>query len=65
MKIDIPSLAKPSLLYNAKQLEMGKKRMEEIGRKPPSPFTREKIKGFFTTWHLYTLVPCASCSSFS
>ena len=54
---DLPSNTKPSIFYTQKQIEIAQKRMEEIGRKPPSHFTREKVKGFFKTWHIYFLVP--------
>ena len=32
--------------------------MEEIGRQPPAKFTKKKILGFFTTWHIWFLTPC-------
>ncbi|CDO71805.1 hypothetical protein BN946_scf184939.g29 [Trametes cinnabarina] len=54
---DLPSNTRPSLFYTQEQIDIGKKRMADIGRKPPAPFTRKKIIGFFTTWHIYTLVP--------
>ncbi|THH21258.1 hypothetical protein EW146_g270 [Bondarzewia mesenterica] len=54
---DLPTTTKPSFLYTNAQLEIGKRRMEEIGRKPPSHFTRKKVLGFFKTWHLWMLVP--------
>jgi hypothetical protein len=31
--------------------------MEEVGRKPPAKYTKEKVIGFFKTWHLWCLVP--------
>ncbi|KAM5539259.1 hypothetical protein V8D89_007132 [Ganoderma adspersum] len=54
---DLPSNTKPSIFYTQEQIDIGKRRMAEIGRKPPAAFTRKKIAGFFTTWHIYTLVP--------
>ncbi|RPD59697.1 MFS general substrate transporter [Lentinus tigrinus ALCF2SS1-6] len=54
---DLPSTTRPSIFYTQEQIDIGKRRMEEIGRKPPAAFTRKKILGFFTTWHIYTLVP--------
>ncbi|KAI0787375.1 MFS general substrate transporter [Fomes fomentarius] len=54
---DLPSNTRPSRFYTQEQIDIGKRRMAEIGRKPPAPFTRKKILGFFTTWHMYTLVP--------
>ncbi|KAI0707068.1 MFS general substrate transporter [Earliella scabrosa] len=54
---DLPSNTRPSIFYTQEQLDIGKRRMAEIGRKPPAPFTRKKVIGFFTTWHIYTLVP--------
>jgi len=54
---DLPHNTKPSFLYTEAQLEMARKRMAEVNRKPPSKFTRAKILGFFKTWHIYTLVP--------
>ncbi|KZT19852.1 MFS general substrate transporter [Neolentinus lepideus HHB14362 ss-1] len=39
------------------QLAMARKRMEEIGRRPPTKYTKKKIIGFFKTWHIWTLVP--------
>ncbi|OSX57572.1 hypothetical protein POSPLADRAFT_1185553 [Postia placenta MAD-698-R-SB12] len=52
---DLPSNTPPSMFYTQAQLELAQRRMEEIGRKPPAPFTRKKIIGFFQTWHLYLL----------
>ncbi|KAI0351771.1 MFS general substrate transporter [Trametes cingulata] len=54
---DLPTTTKPSIFYTQEQIDIGKRRMAEIGRKPPAPFTRKKILGFFTTWHIYCLVP--------
>ncbi|KAI0760983.1 MFS general substrate transporter [Trametes elegans] len=54
---DLPSNTKPSIFYTQEQIDIGKQRMLDIGRKPPAPFTRKKVLGFFTTWHIYTLVP--------
>ncbi|KAF8903224.1 MFS general substrate transporter [Mucidula mucida] len=54
---DLPTNTRPSVFYTEKQLEIGRKRMEAIGRKAPEKFTKAKFKGFFKTWHLYTLVP--------
>ncbi|KAI0707062.1 MFS general substrate transporter [Earliella scabrosa] len=54
---DLPTTTRPSVFYTQEQIDIGKRRMAEIGRKPPAPFTRKKILGFFTTWHFYTLVP--------
>jgi len=42
--IDTPDMAKPSMVYNAKQLELGKQRMRDIGRKPAAPFTKKKVR---------------------
>lgn len=57
---DLPHNTKPSWLYTEPQLEMARKRMAEVNRKPPSKFTKAKVLGFFKTWHIYTLVPCES-----
>ncbi|KAJ7581161.1 MFS general substrate transporter [Mycena floridula] len=54
---DLPTTTKPSFFYTEAQIEIGKRRMQEIGRKPPAKFTKKKVLGFFKTWHLYTLVP--------
>ncbi|EIW57174.1 MFS general substrate transporter [Trametes versicolor FP-101664 SS1] len=54
---DLPSNTRPSMFYTQEQIDIGKKRMADIGRKPPAPFTRKKVIGFFTTWHIWTLVP--------
>jgi len=54
---DLPSNTRPSMFYTRSQIDMAQKRMEAIGRKPPAPFTRRKVLGFFKTWHLYLLVP--------
>ncbi|KAH9913574.1 major facilitator superfamily domain-containing protein [Epithele typhae] len=54
---DLPTTTKPSIFYTQEQLNIAIARMEKAGRKPPSPFTWEKIKGFFTTWHIWVLVP--------
>lgn len=52
---DLPTNTKPSFLYSQAQLDMGKRRMEQIGRAPPAKFTRKKVLGFFSTWHVYFL----------
>ncbi|KAK7682553.1 hypothetical protein QCA50_014353 [Cerrena zonata] len=62
---DLPSTTKPSIFYTQKQIDIAKRRMEEAGRKPPSHFTREKVIGFFKTWHIYFLVPPYSPRPFS
>ncbi|KAJ3784988.1 MFS general substrate transporter [Lentinula aff. detonsa] len=54
---DLPHNTKPSRWYTESQLETAKRRMEKVNRKAPSKFTKAKILGFFTTWHIYTLVP--------
>ncbi|KAK0205081.1 MFS general substrate transporter [Desarmillaria ectypa] len=54
---DLPHNTKPSIFYTEHQLILARKRMDEIGRKPPTKFTKAKVLGFFRTWHLYTLVP--------
>ncbi|KIK56909.1 hypothetical protein GYMLUDRAFT_46802 [Collybiopsis luxurians FD-317 M1] len=54
---DLPHNTKPSFLYTPAQLDLAKQRMAQVNRRPPSKFTKEKVKGFFTTWHIYTLVP--------
>ncbi|THH29469.1 hypothetical protein EUX98_g4716 [Antrodiella citrinella] len=54
---DLPTTTRPSVLYTQKQLDIGIKRMEEIGRKPPAAFTKKKIIGFFTNWHIWVMVP--------
>jgi hypothetical protein len=55
--LDLPTNTRPGILYTEEQIEIGKRRMEEIGRKPPSKFTKKKVLGFFTTWHIWLLVP--------
>ncbi|EMD31479.1 hypothetical protein CERSUDRAFT_119703 [Gelatoporia subvermispora B] len=52
---DLPSNTRPSMFYTQSQIDLAKRRMEEIGRKPPEKFTREKVLGFFKTWHVYLL----------
>ncbi|KIY47810.1 MFS general substrate transporter [Fistulina hepatica ATCC 64428] len=55
---NLPHNTKPSYIYTEKQLAMACKRMDEIGRRATTgTFTKEKIRSFFTTWHIYTLVP--------
>ncbi|KAL4249324.1 MFS transporter superfamily protein [Abortiporus biennis] len=54
---DLPTTTKPSVFYTQTQIDIGKRRMEEVGRKPPAAFTKKKIIGFFKTWHIYVLVP--------
>jgi len=54
---DLPTTTKPSIFITQEQLDIAIKRMESEGRKPPEKFTKEKILGFFSTWHIYTLVP--------
>ena len=41
---DLPTTTKPSIFFTEEQLEIGKRRMEEIGRKPPSHFTKKKVR---------------------
>ncbi|KAI0950668.1 hypothetical protein AcW1_007918 [Taiwanofungus camphoratus] len=52
---DLPTNTPPSMFYSKAQIEMGKRRMEEVGRRPPARFTKKKVIGFFKTWHLYLL----------
>ncbi|CAL1717373.1 unnamed protein product [Somion occarium] len=54
---DLPSTTKPSIFYTQRQIDIANRRMAEVGRKPPAKFTREKVIGFFKTWHIYLLVP--------
>jgi hypothetical protein len=54
---DLPSNTKPNMIYTEEHIEIAKKRMEAIGRNPPAKFTRAKVLGFFTTWHVYLLTP--------
>ncbi|KAH9014762.1 MFS general substrate transporter [Lactarius pseudohatsudake] len=54
---DLPTTTKPSIFYTQEQLDIGIKRMESEGRKPPEKFTKAKVLSFFSTWHIYTLVP--------
>ncbi|ETW80152.1 major facilitator superfamily, partial [Heterobasidion irregulare TC 32-1] len=54
---DLPTTTKPSFIFTEADLNIGKRRMEEIGRKPPAHFTKAKVLGFFKTWHLWLLVP--------
>ncbi|KAK0494216.1 MFS general substrate transporter [Armillaria luteobubalina] len=53
---DLPHNTRAGFIYTEKELEIARKRMDLIGRKPPSKFTKAKIMGFFNTWHLYMLV---------
>ncbi|EPT05490.1 hypothetical protein FOMPIDRAFT_1034201 [Fomitopsis schrenkii] len=50
---DLPSNTKPNYLYTQAEIDIANRRMEEIGRKPPGKFTKQKILKFFTSWHLY------------
>ena len=54
-RIDLPSNTRPNILYTEAQIDIAKKRMELIGRKPPAKFTKQKVIGFFSTWHIYFL----------
>ncbi|KAI0032098.1 MFS general substrate transporter [Vararia minispora EC-137] len=54
---DLPTTTKPSWIYTRHQLDIAVARMESVGRKPPAQFTKAKIRSFFTTWHIWTLVP--------
>ncbi|KAL1710748.1 major facilitator superfamily domain-containing protein [Schizophyllum commune] len=54
---DLPHTMKPNMFYDEAQLRIAVARMDQVGRKPPTHFTREKVAGFFKTWHLYVLVP--------
>jgi hypothetical protein len=54
---DLPYNTRPSLFYTESQLQLARRRMEEVGRKPPAKYTKEKVIGFFKTWHLWCLVP--------
>lgn len=40
---DLPTTTKPSIFLSEAHLEIGKRRMEEVGRKPPSHFTKKKV----------------------
>ncbi|KAK0440166.1 MFS general substrate transporter [Armillaria borealis] len=53
---DLPHSTRAGFIYTEKELAMARKRMDLIGRKPPSKFTKAKVMGFFNTWHLYVLV---------
>ncbi|KAI0741232.1 MFS general substrate transporter [Irpex lacteus] len=54
---DLPTTTKPSIFYTQAQIDIGRRRMEEVGRKPPAAFTRKKVIGFFKTWHVWLLTP--------
>ncbi|KAI0301693.1 MFS general substrate transporter [Multifurca ochricompacta] len=54
---NLPTTTKPSIFYTQEQLDIAKKRMDSVGRKPPAHFTKKKVLGFFSTWHIYALVP--------
>ena len=60
--LDLPWNARPNVIYTERQVEIAKRRMEKIGRQPPAKFTKKKVVGFFTTWHIWLLVPCDSSS---
>ncbi|KAI0253642.1 MFS general substrate transporter [Lactifluus subvellereus] len=47
--------SKPSSVFTQEQLVIAQRRMDSAGRKPPAKFTKEKVLGFFSTWHIYTL----------
>ncbi|EPT05462.1 hypothetical protein FOMPIDRAFT_1044797 [Fomitopsis schrenkii] len=47
------SNTKPNYLYTQAEVDLANRRMEELCRKPPEKFTKEKIMKFFTSWHLY------------
>ncbi|KAF8491461.1 major facilitator superfamily domain-containing protein [Russula emetica] len=47
---DLPSTTKPSILYTQEQLDIAKKRMDSVGRKPPAKFS-----AFSPRRHIYTL----------
>ncbi|EPT05466.1 hypothetical protein FOMPIDRAFT_1044801 [Fomitopsis schrenkii] len=51
----LPSNTKPNYLYTQAEIDLANRRMEDIGRKPPGKFTKQKILNFFTSWHLYLL----------
>ncbi|KAK0189507.1 major facilitator superfamily domain-containing protein [Armillaria mellea] len=53
---DLPHSTRAGIIFTEKELAMARKRMDLIGRKPPSEFTKAKVMGFFNTWHLYVLV---------
>lgn len=38
------------MFYSKAQIEMGKRRMEEVGRRPPARFTKKKVR-FIRYWH--------------
>lgn len=40
---DLPTTTKPSFIFTEADLNIGKRRMEEIGRKPPAHFTKAKV----------------------
>ena len=66
LSADLPHTMKPNMFYDEAQLRIAVARMDQVGRKPPTHFTREKVIGFFKTWHLYVLVPraCSDPSGF-
>ncbi|KZT67908.1 MFS general substrate transporter [Daedalea quercina L-15889] len=39
---DLPSNTRPNYLYSQDEIDLANRRMEEVGRKPPSKFTRKK-----------------------
>ncbi|KAK2804086.1 hypothetical protein FQN51_002617 [Onygenales sp. PD_10] len=51
---DIPEISSPWYLTK-KEVALAQKRMELEGRKKRAPYTKEKIKKIFTSWHIYLL----------
>lgn len=51
--IDLPSNTKPSYLYTQAEIDLANRRMEEIGRKPPGKFTKQKVRLRFSISPIY------------
>lgn len=64
--IDLPSNTKPNYLYTQAEVDLANRRMEEIGRKPPGKFTKQKVRLSFPIYSqiLTTLGPQSQVLSF-
>ncbi|KAK8238822.1 MFS general substrate transporter [Phyllosticta capitalensis] len=51
---DVPEISKPFYL-KPEELDLAKHRMKLEGRKPRAPYTKEKIKKIFSSWHIWSL----------
>jgi len=57
---DVPEISKPWYLTE-EEVALGQRRMELEGRKKRGPYTKAKVKGIFSSWHIYLLTLAYIC----